>query len=97
MGEEDQFDWQRLFSDFRKSASVKAGAALFGEAQIAYHEVIKQHMSEEDAFNLLAHTTECMLKALATAAGPVCEAMLKASFLWENLKGQTSDKEVPGS
>jgi hypothetical protein len=89
------FDWQRLFSDFRKSASVKAGAAMFGEAQIAYYDTLKNSMTEEMAYNMLAHTTEQVIKGIATAAGPVASAILQAAAIWEKMMPQT-DKEVPG-
>ena len=92
--EESSFDWQRLFNDFRRSASVKAGAAIFGEAQIAYYEVLKQHMDEEHAFNLLAHTTECIFKTIAEAAAPMSAVMLQGAAMWE--QQTTTDKEVPG-
>jgi hypothetical protein len=93
---DDEFDWSRLLNDFRKSASVKAGAVMFGEAQTAYYETLKQHMSEEDAFNMLAHTTECIIKGLAEAAGPVAQVLVQATVVWERMS-RMSEKEVPGS
>lgn len=92
----DEMDFGRFFEDLRKSASMKAGAVMFGEAQSAYYDTLKAHMSEEDAFNLTAHTTECLIKGVASMAGPVCAALLQASFLWERFGSQTTDKEVPG-
>lgn len=93
------FDPRQFFETLRKSASVKMGAIVFGEAQAAYYDVLKQHMGEEEAFNMLAHTTECIIKGVATAAGPMTAALLQATVVWEKLGGmaQTTDKEVPGS
>src|SRR3954451_13582846 len=61
----DEMDFGKFFEDLRKSASVKAGAIMFGEAQSAFFDVLKQHMSEEEAFNMLAHTTECIIKGFS--------------------------------
>jgi hypothetical protein len=83
----------------RKSASVKAGAIMFGQAQVAYYDTLKQSMSEEEAFNLLAHTTEQVVRGVFSAVGPVCEVLLKAAAMaefFENMKPPTSDKQVPG-
>jgi hypothetical protein len=90
------FDPRQFFETLRKSASVKMGAIVFGEAQVAYYEVLKQHMGDEEAFNMLAHTTEVIIKAIGNAAGPVAAAFLQASYLWERLGTQTTEKEVPG-
>ena len=93
------FDPRKFFADMRKSASIKMGAVMFGEAQIAYYDVLKAHMSEEEAFNMLAHTTECIIKGIASATGPLAEALLRASILWEKMgliPTPTTDKEVPG-
>jgi hypothetical protein len=92
------FDPHKFFTELRKNASVKMGAVIFGEAQMAYYDVLKGHMSEEEAFNMLAHTTEVVVKSIASAAGPLASAILQAAALWEKLGmvGQTSEKEVPG-
>jgi len=91
------FDPRQFFETLRKSASVKMGAIVFGEAQVAYYEVLKQHMGEEEAFNMLAHTTECVIKGIASMAGPLAEVLLKATVLWERVgPDQTAEKEVPG-
>ena len=98
MTEDEEFggvDFQEFLNNLRKSASVKAGAVIFGEAQVAYYDTLKAHMSDEDAFNLTAHTTECIIRGGAEAVGPVVSAVLQASFLWERF-GPQSDKEVPG-
>jgi hypothetical protein len=95
------FDPRQFFETLRKSASVKMGAVVFGEAQMAYYEVLKQHMEEEHAWNMLAHTTESIIKGIAGAAGPVVSALMQASFLWEMLgaevQSEKGEKEVPGS
>jgi hypothetical protein len=95
MSEESEFDPRSFFEAVRKSASVKAGAIILGESQSAYFDTLKEHMSEEEAFNMLAHTTECIIKGIATAAGPVAEALLQASYVWERMAH--GGKEVPGS
>jgi hypothetical protein len=101
MGDEEEmgFDPRQFFETLRKSASVKMGAIVFGEAQVAYYEVLKQHMSEEQAFNMLAHTTEHIIRGIASAAGPVCEAFFKGAVVWERFMADVpkSDKEVPGA
>jgi len=100
MGDEDEMDFGKFFADLRKSASIKAGAVMFGEAQIAYYDTLKQHMSDEEAYNMLAHTTECLMRSIASAAGPVASAFLSAQMLWEHLglnKPEAADKQVPGS
>jgi hypothetical protein len=103
MNEEETNDpnWEfaKFFEDLRKSASIKAGAAMFGEAQSIYYETLKEHMSEEEAYNMLAHTTESLIRGIATAAGPVVSAFLSASTLMEYLgvKPDRTEKEVPGS
>lgn len=92
------FDPREFFEQLRRSASVKAGAVIFGQAQVTYYETLKQSMPEERAYSLLAHTTECIFRAAAEAAGPLANAILQASFVWERLpKQQQTDKEVPGS
>jgi hypothetical protein len=95
MSDEDAINFSKLFEDLRKSASVKAGAVMFGQAQVAYYDTLKEHMTEEMAYNLLAHTTEAILRSLAAAAGPLAEVMLKMSFMFGN-KDDETDKEVPG-
>jgi hypothetical protein len=67
----------KLLEELRKSASIKAGAVLFGQAQIAYYDTLKESMGEELAYNMLAHTTEKLLLGIATAAGPLAEAFAK--------------------
>jgi hypothetical protein len=89
------FDPRKFFDELRKSASIKVGAVMFGEAQIAYFDTLKNGMSEEMAYNMLAHTTEQVIKGIATAAGPVASAILQAAAVWEKMMPQT-DKEVPG-
>lgn len=97
MGDEPtEPDWMKFFSDLRKNASIKAGAIMFGEAQVAYYDVLKQHMPEEVAFNMLAHTTECLIRGVAEATGPLAEALLKATVVWERMGVTQTDKEVPG-
>src|SRR4051794_13472261 len=76
----------KFLADLRKSASIQAGAVLFGQAQVAYYEVLKEGMGEEAAFGMLAHTTEKLFGALAHAAGPIVEAMTNASLTQDRLK-----------
>ena len=75
---DENFDVNKMLEELRKSAVIKAGAAIFGEAQMAYYETIKSHMSEEMGFNMLAHTTEHFLKSIAMAAGPVAKAIMSS-------------------
>jgi hypothetical protein len=98
MTEDPNWEFSKFFDDLRKSASIKTGAIMFGEAQVAYYDVLKRNMSEEEAYNMLAHTTEAMIRGVAMAAGPVASALLSATALFEALgiKQQTTDKEVPG-
>jgi hypothetical protein len=98
MADEPEFDPRQFFETLRKSASVKMGAVVFGEAQVAYYDILKQHMGEEEAFNMLAHTTECVIKGVASSVGPLAEVLLKATVLWERIAAatETTDKEVPG-
>jgi hypothetical protein len=98
----DEFDPGKFFDMLRKSASVKAGAMMFGEAQVAYYDVLKQHMSDDEAYSLLAHTTEVIMRSLASTAAPLAEVMLKAASVIQMYKDQfgdtgTGDKEVPGA
>lgn len=105
MPDEEGFNPSKFFETLRKSASVKAGAIMFGQAQIAYYDTLKEHMSEEQAFNLLAHTTETLVKNLLAAAPGVLEVLLKAAATWEAFQTAIADreklfgtdKEVPGS
>lgn len=93
------FNPREFFSAIRKSASVKTGAIMFGQAQIAYYDTLKQGMSEEEAYNLLAHSTECLVRGVFSAVGPVSEVLLKAAAMmeyFEALKPAQSDKQVPG-
>lgn len=93
------FNPSEFFKMIRQSASVKAGAIMFGQAQVAYYETLKESMSEEEAFNMLAHTTEALLKSIAAMVGPVSEVLLKAAAMseyFDMLKPKDSGKEVPG-
>ena len=91
------FDPRKFFEELRKSASIKMGAMMFGEAQMAYYDVLKGHMPEEQAYNMLAHTTESVVKGVASAAGPVIAALLQGVVIWERLGMMPqSDKEMPG-
>jgi hypothetical protein len=93
------FSPKEFFEAIRKSASVKTGAIMFGQAQIAYYDTLKQSMSDEEAYNLLAHTTSCLIRGVFSAVGPVSEVLLKAATLmeyFEALKPPISDKKVPG-
>ena len=93
---EDDFDPRELFNKLRKSASVKTGAILFGQAQVAYYDVLKESMSEEMAYNMLAHTTECVFKTVSEMAGPVTAALLQAAYIVDRFEKFTTDKEMPG-
>jgi hypothetical protein len=99
MDEEAGFNPSEFFKAIRQSASVKAGAIMFGQAQVAYYDTLKESMSEEEAFNLLAHTTEQVVRGVFSAVGPVSEVLLKAvamSEYFDMLKPKDSGKEVPG-
>lgn len=93
---EEEFDPRKFFETLRRTASVRAGAVVFGEAQMAYYDTLKQHMSEDQAYNMLAHSTEAILKAVSNAAGPVTQSLLQGAAIWQKLEGQYSDKTVPG-
>ena len=67
----------------RKSASVKAGAIMFGQVQVAYYDTLKESMPEEQAYNLLAHTTTQIIRGGFSAVGPVAEVLLKAAAMME--------------
>jgi hypothetical protein len=91
------FNPTEFFQQLRKSASVKAGAIMFGQAQVAYFDSLKQGgMSQDEAFNMLAHTTECIIRGLASAVGPVSDVLLRAATIAELFGKRESDKEVPG-
>jgi hypothetical protein len=94
------WEFGKFFADMRKSASIRAGAAMFGEAQSVYYDTLKEHMSDEEAYNMLAHTTECLLRSVASAVGPLANAILSAEalmrFMGVNNAEETTDKEVPG-
>jgi hypothetical protein len=92
------FNPSEFFSYLRKSASVKAGAIMFGQAQVAYYEVLKESMSEEEAFNLMAHSTECIVRGMFAAVGPLADVALRAATLAElfGKQQEKSDKKVPG-
>ena len=93
----DEFNPSDFFKAIRQSASVKAGAIMFGQAQIAYYDTLKEHMTEEQAYNMLAHTTEQVVRGLFSAVAPVSEVLLKMAALYEMLpKPPESDKKVPG-
>jgi len=96
---EPNWEFAKFFEDMRKSASIKAGAVMFGEAQAAYYDTLKEHMTEEEAYNMLAHTTECLLRSTASAVGPLANAILSAEALMRfmGVNGPETDKEVPGS
>jgi len=102
MDEESSFNPGDFFKAIRQSASVKAGAIMFGQAQIAYYDTLKESgMSEEDAFNLLAHTTEQVVKGVFSAVGPLADVLLRGVAMFEyfesiGLKTKPTDKEVPG-
>lgn len=93
------FNPREFFSQLRKAAWVKTGAIMFGQAQVAYYDTLKESMSDEEAYNLLAHTTECLVRGVAAAAGPVSEVIVKAAAMseyFDSLRPPTSDKQVPG-
>lgn len=93
------FNPREFFEAIRRSASVRTGAIMFGQAQTAYYDTLKQTMSEEEAYSLLAHTTENIIRGVFSAVGPVCEVLLKAAAMmeyFEALKPPPSDKQVPG-
>ena len=98
-GSEPNWEFAKFFEDLRKSASIKAGAVMFGEAQAAYYDTLKQHMSDEEAYNMLAHTTESLIRGISGAAGPVVSAVLSATALMDYLgvRPPMTDKEVPGA
>lgn len=95
------FNPSELLAQLRKSASVKAGAVMFGQAQIAYYDTLKESsMSDEEAYNMLAHTTAAVVRGVFSAVGPVCEVLLKAAAMMEYFESlgikTKSDKQVPG-
>lgn len=93
------FDPSEFFQAIRRSASVKAGAIIFGQAQTAYWNTLKEGgMSDEEAYALTAHTTEYIVRGIASAIGPVSEVLLKAAAMSEyfDMLKPRSDKQVPG-
>ena len=95
---EPNWEFGKFFDDLRKSASIKAGAVMFGEAQAIYYETLKEHMPEEMAYNMLAHTTESIIRGISSAAGPLANALLSAEALMRYLGvNKDTDKEVPGT
>jgi hypothetical protein len=93
------FNPSDFFKQIRRSASVKAGAIVFGQAQTAYYNTLKESMSDEEAFQLLAITTESAIRGMFGAIGPVSEVLLKAAAMseyFDMLKPKDSGKEVPG-
>jgi len=96
---DEEFNPSDFFKAIRQSASVKAGAIMFGQAQIAYYDTLKQSMSPEEAFSLLASTTEAIVRGVFSTVGPLSEVLLKAAAMseyFDMLKPPGSDKEVPG-
>jgi hypothetical protein len=95
-----EFNPGQFFEMLRKSASVRAGAIMFGQAQVAYYNTLKENMPEEQAFALLADTNGHVIRGIFSAVGPVCEVLLKMAAmaeLFESLKPEKqSDKQVPG-
>lgn len=96
----EEFNPREFFDALRKSASVKTGAIMFGQAQIAYYDTLKQHMSEEEAYNMLAHTTEVMIRSILGATPAILKVMLEIATTWEMFNKAVADslggKEVPG-
>ena len=94
---DESFDPAKFFESIRKAASVKAGAIMFGQAQVAYYDTLKQNMPEEQAYNLLALTTEQIIKSIASIVPPLAEVAVKAAALAEMFaKPGEGDKQVPG-
>lgn len=104
MGEESSsgFDQQQFFEMLRKSAWTKTGAILFGQAQGAYYNSLKESgLSEEQAYNMLAHTTEQIIKGIAGALPRMTDVAIRAAAMLDLMgqfqpKDQSSDKQVPG-
>lgn len=92
----EEFNPKQFFDMLRKSASVKAGAIMFGEAQLAYYETLKREMPEEQAYNMLALISETIVKGIFAAAPSFTEVILKAAAAYQTLFEQ-GGKEVPGS
>jgi hypothetical protein len=93
------FNPSEFFQQIKRSASIKAGAILFGQAQTAYWKALKEGgMDDEAAYALTAHTTEYLIQGIASAVGPVSEVMLKLAAMseyFDTIKPK-SDKQVPG-
>ena len=94
------FNPSEFFQQIRRSASVKAGAIIFGQAQTAYYNTLKEGgMSDEEALTMTAHTTEYLIRGIASAIGPVSDVLLKAAAMseyFDMLKPKGTGKEVPG-
>lgn len=104
MGDEEfdpsAFNPSDFFAMLRRSASVKAGAIMFGQAQVAYYDTLKQNMTQEEAFTLLATTSEAVVRGVFSTVGPLSEVLLKFAAMseyFDMLKPKDSGKEVPGS
>ena len=93
---EEGFDPAEFFEQIRKAASVKAGAIMFGEAQTAYYRTLKENMTDEEAYSLLALTTETVIRSIAGIIPPLAEVVVKAVTLAEMFNKPTGDKQVPG-
>lgn len=98
MDESDKFEdiIRALFEDLRKNATIQAGAVMFGQAQVLYYDVLKQNMSEEQAYDMLAHTTGELLKAIANAAGPISAAVLGSAVAQNQMEKEANDKKKAG-
>lgn len=95
---DEEMDFSKLFESLRKSASVKAGAIMFGQAQVAYYDVLKaSDMSEEQAYNLLAHTTEIVVRAVVGSIPALADVALRAAAMAEmfGIRNTESDKKIP--
>ena len=89
--EEGGIDFGKFFDQLRKSASVKAGAIMFGQAQVAYYDSLKQGgLDEEAAFNMVAHVSECIIKATPG----FLKVMLEAALAWDTLTKAIADREA---
>lgn len=98
-GEPDEgFNPAAFFDMLRKSASVKAGAVMFGEAQVAYYNsLIAGGMDEKLAYNTLADTTGKMITGIVRAAPPIMSILVSS---WERADARRDaikdEKQVPG-
>jgi hypothetical protein len=92
-----EFDMSKLLDYIRKSASIKAGAIMFGEAQIAYYDVLKEHLGEEAAYNMTANTSEILIRTIGATVGTLAEAAVRLAAIYELVTPKPgTDKEVPG-